>query len=112
MQKKLKTWKREEVEGTNQLILPFFKSEKTLAFSDDESMLLTDTSCSDPNNLILPSTEKAGDYHIIRKLKKYGGNAIQVLVQHYLTHPAKDTGLYSKLISGPGEGWDEGEEVG
>lgn len=37
--------KREEVKDTDQLILPFFKSEKTLAFSNDESMLLTDTSC-------------------------------------------------------------------
>ena len=34
---------REEVKDTDQLILPFFKSEKILAFSDDESMLLTDT---------------------------------------------------------------------
>lgn len=45
MQRKLKTGKREEVEDTNQLILSFLKSEQTLAFSDDESMLLTDTSC-------------------------------------------------------------------
>ena len=45
MQRELKTGKREEVEDTSQLILPFLKSEKTLAFSDDESMLLTDTSC-------------------------------------------------------------------
>ena len=45
MQRELKTGEREEVKDANQLILQSFKSEKTLAFSDDESMLLTDTSC-------------------------------------------------------------------
>lgn len=59
------------MKDTDQLILPFFKSEKTMAFSDAESMLLTDTSCWDPNDLILPLAEKAGNYHIIRSLKKY-----------------------------------------
>lgn len=37
----------------------------------------------------------------LSEAKKHGGNAIQVLGQHYLTHPAKDPGLYSKLISSP-----------
>lgn len=29
---------------------------------------------------------KAGNYHIVRRLKRTGGNAIQLLVLHYLTH--------------------------
>lgn len=57
-----------------------------MAFSDDESMLLTDTSCQDPNNLILLSTEKAGDYHSIRRLEKYERACHTQTSAAYLTH--------------------------